>query len=66
MGRGLIALADLDRRGPGLFVVSQAVTRRVVKVVEVAIGQLRQPLKLGLAINLELALENMPRGLRPV
>jgi len=28
-------------------------------------GQLRQPLKLGLAVNLELALENMPRGLRP-
>ena len=63
VGRGLFAFADLDRRGPGLFIMAaQAVARSAAQVVEVAVGKLRQPLELGLAVDLELALENMPRG----
>jgi len=64
VGRGLLALADLHRRGPGLLVMVQAqtVARAPAQVVEVAVGQRCQPLALGLAADLELALENMARG----
>ena len=41
---------------------AQAVARGAAKVVEVAVGQLGQSLKLRLAVDLELAFENMPRG----
>jgi hypothetical protein len=62
VGRGLFAFADLDRRGPGLFVVAQAVARALAQVVEVAVGEPGQPLELRLAVDLELALEDVPRG----
>lgn len=64
VGCGLFAFADLDRSGPGLFIVEQAqtVTPTLAQVVEVAVGQSCQPLELRLAIDLEFALENMPRG----
>jgi len=42
--------------------VAQAIARRATQVVEVAVGQSCQPLKLRLAVNLKLSLENMPRG----
>jgi hypothetical protein len=61
---GLFAFADLDRCGPGLLKVAQAqaVARALAQVVEVAVGQRCQPLELSLAVDLELSLENMPRG----
>jgi hypothetical protein len=60
--RRLAPFADGDRRGPGPLVVAQTVARALAQVVEVAVGQLRQPLELRLAVNLELALEDVPRG----
>jgi hypothetical protein len=64
VGRGLFALADLDRGRSSLLEVAQAqaVARRAAQVVEVAVGQSHQPLKLRLAVALELSLENMARG----
>ena len=62
LGAGFAPFADLNRRGPGLFVVAQAVARTLAQVVEVAVGDPRQPLELGLAVDLELALEDVPRG----
>ena len=64
VGRGLFAFADLDRGGPSLLKVAQAqaVARAMAQVVEMAVGELGQPLKLRLAVNLKLSLQNMPRG----
>jgi hypothetical protein len=61
-GRGLFAFADLDRRGPGLFIAARAVRRTAAQVVEVAFGRNCQSLELALAVDLELALEDMPSG----
>ena len=61
---GLAPLADRDRRGPGFTVVepSLAIARAGPQVVEMAVGNLRQTLELALAVDLELALQNGPRG----
>ncbi len=62
VGRGLFALADGHRRGPGLLVAAQAVTRAAAQVVEVAVGELGQALELGLAVDLKLSPQDVPRG----
>jgi len=62
VGRRLAPLTDLDRRGSRLLVAAQAVARALAQVVEVAVGQSGQPLELRLAVNLELALADVPRG----
>src|SRR5665213_1569427 len=61
---GLAPIADRHRRGAGFGVVEPplAIALTVAQVVEMAVGYLRQALELGLAVDLELALENGLRG----
>src|SRR5271157_6036523 len=63
-GVRLPALANRHRSGPPFFVVSEplAVARVTTQVVQVPVGNQRQPPKLGLAVVAKLALENAPRG----
>ncbi len=62
VGLRLAALADLDGSGPRLLVGAHplAVSIRPAQVVEVAVGDPGQALELPLAVDLELALENVP------
>src|SRR5665213_2693758 len=61
---GLAPLTERHRRVAGFGVVEPplAVALAVAQVVEMAVGYLRQALELGLAVDLELALENGLRG----
>jgi hypothetical protein len=61
---GLAPLADRDRCGPGLAVVEPplAIGLAVAQVVELAVRDAGQPLELSLAVDIELALEDGPRG----
>ena len=65
VGRRLFALVDGDCRGARLFKMAQAVARAAAQVVEVAVGETGQPLELSLAVDLELALEDVARGRGP-
>ncbi len=64
--RGLPALADRDLRGPRLLVMEGlvAVLRAGAQVVQLAVRDAGQPLELALAVDLELAFQNV-LGRRP-
>jgi len=60
---GLAPLTDRDGCGAGFGVVQPAlaIALTVAQVVEMAVGDVGQPLELSLAVDLKLALENRPR-----